>query len=81
MATVVITINDKDKKLTTDVEFQPPLTDACSNSQTMALRLLNYMGGDRIYADRSRVSVIHYLTQDLERSVRHDSAVPGRDQQ
>ncbi len=64
MATVVITINDNDNKLTTDVEFNPPLADECSDAQTMALRLVNYLGGSRVHADRRRLSLVHYQTPD-----------------
>ena len=64
MATVVITIDDNNNELTTDVEFNPPLADECSEAQTIALRLINYLGGSRVYADRHRLSVVHYHRTD-----------------
>ena len=69
MATVVITISDNNKyKLTTDVEFQPPLTNDCTEAQAIAFRLLNLIGGRRVHADRSRLSIVHYPATDLSQS-------------
>ncbi len=65
---VVITINDKDKKLTMDVEFNPPLTDECSDAQVMALRMINFLGGHRVQADRHRLTVVHYPVPDQMRN-------------
>ena len=64
MATVVITINDKNRNLTMDVEFNPPLADECSDAQSFALRMVNLFGGHRVLADRHRLSVVHYPQPD-----------------
>ncbi len=59
MATVLITLDDKKNKTTMDVEFNPPLTDDHTEAQTLALRLISYLGGRCLSADRQRMKIEH----------------------
>lgn len=69
MATVVITLDDKNKMtVQTKMNFTPPLTDELTNAQAMALKILNLVGGHRLMADRHQVLTEHSLLPCHQRS-------------